>query len=91
MTGKLRCERVSLDYTEVAAPLDMDKISKDIQECCARHVERPSELVMWEHQLDWLAKPYADRGRRSSYWSPAEDAPVHPRAPEIFGVPVRLA
>ncbi len=91
MIGKLKMQWVALDYTEVAKPLTIEQIASDTNECRAAYNEEPEELVMWEHQLDWLAKPYRDRGKRSGYWTLAEEPPNHARGPEIYGIRVRLA
>lgn len=91
MIGQLNPEVVRIDYTKIAEPLTSEQIADDISECDVRYM-RPEELVMWEHQLDWLAKPHFGKGKRASYWQAiGDDAPNIPRPPEIFGIPVRLA
>lgn len=68
MNGQIITERTQLDYTNYAPPLSPEKVVDDLQE--ARLVTglwKPpansvvEEIVMWEHQWDWLMKQTAER------------------------------
>lgn len=91
MIGEVNPLNVRIDYTKVAEPLTIEQIAGDTDEVCAKYAVEPEELIMWEHQLDWLAKPHAERGRRAAYYVGASSPPQHPRAPEVYGIKVRLA
>lgn len=56
MNGKLTVRAIKLDYTNIAAPLTFKQIREDLDELHAKFDEEPEELVLWEHQVDWLVK-----------------------------------
>jgi hypothetical protein len=95
MTGEKVCRCAHLDYTKVATPLRCDDIAADITEMQSNLMTTPEELVMWEHQWDWLIKPYVHKGRRSG-WTTAlrsaeEERTERHRPCTLFGVKVRFA
>lgn len=76
-----------VDYTGVAAPLMFKQIDDDIIAVAASaYAQAPSELVMWQHQWDWLAKGVDNTG---AYLFGEPDSRVGYKA--VFGVPVRIA
>lgn len=90
MIAELNPLNIRLDYTKVAKPLHPDDLANDITEVATKYAEQPDEIVLWEHQLDWLSKPYTEKGLRAEYWKPLQES-LRRRSPLLFGVRIRLA
>lgn len=93
--GEKVCRCAHIDYTKLVKPLTVDLVSADIMEMRTNLMTEPEELVMWEHQWDWLVKPYIQKGKRSG-WTGAiyieENARVENHRPcTLLGVKVRFA
>lgn len=56
MNGEMIIRAIRLDYTDVATPLTFKQIREDLDELHAKFDEKPEELILWEHQIDWLVK-----------------------------------
>lgn len=61
MIGRMSRGDITLDYTHICSPVSADDVGKDICEvyssalCC-------NEVVLWEHQWDWMTKDVDQRG-----------------------------
>jgi hypothetical protein len=85
-----------LDYTHVAEPLTIDDISRDIDETAAALFRDVSEIVVWEHQADYMVKLTGT----VAIWESCFDNSIGDtgipggngrRITSLFGIPVRYA
>lgn len=58
MIGELKTGRLTLtlDYTRVAAPLDAADVAADEKEFRALADSVVYEIVLWQHQWDWIVR-----------------------------------
>lgn len=97
MKAKLITKRITLDYTGISEPLDHADVHRDITEIRSAYFEEPDEVLLWEHQADWLTKQL---GSACAALSGRFDNRVGDtgqpdgngrRVTTIWGVPVRYA
>jgi hypothetical protein len=84
--GKLTKLGIALDYTATARPLTVELIEEDINELVLHYDAYPDEIVLWEHQWNWMTKDVDNTG---SYLCGAPDARVGYKS--IVGTRVRIA
>lgn len=90
MKATLTVDKVTLDYTKIAEPLGINDVHKDILEVRERY-HSVDEIVMWEHQWDWLTKPF--RNEKEPIWMNLwpVDGRLRFQQNMLLGIPVRLA
>lgn len=92
MIGKLITRCITLDYTTVARPIDVDAIIDDIRAARSSMGSEPEKIVMWEHQLDWIKKCAPGRYGMGYTWECIEHSTSRSKySPTlIWGIPVTV-
>lgn len=62
---KQELPEVTISYLKVAAPISPHQVLKDIRSL--EHGREPDALIMWQHQLDWIARQLQASGTRTFF------------------------